>query len=141
VIDLAPWRERLGQAITDVPVMLAADADTIDDEGRTAPGIHLIPGRDRPRTAGVVPGNAHKFECDVLVLFVLLRGNSATGAELIDDLRLQREAVARALIDWQPDDADEEIQPRGGDIFRFSQSALTWIDVYQTAFWWGNQQS
>lgn len=133
MLDLAEWAERISTPTQGA--VLAADVDAAQ-QSRTLPSVVLVPGRDTVVSAPLSAGARHRIATEVLVVTGIRRGNQALGEKMVDELRQLRQPTLARLINWLPEGADIEVSWQGGRLLSLTSTALYWVDVFKTEYWW-----
>lgn len=138
MLSLEPWLERLNGAALGVQASLAADIKAAQ-QVRANPSLTLISGRERVTHQERHPRTLHKVSCEVMVVTGVARFGSARFGTAKDQLANLRQPVLSQLIYWQPPGAELPIRWNGGQLLAMTDSALFWVDVVSTDYWWADQ--
>ncbi|OLO06876.1 hypothetical protein BTW08_15400 [Salinicola sp. MH3R3-1] len=138
MLSLEPWLERLNAAELGVQASLAADIKAAQ-QVRANPSLSLVNGRDRVTHQERHPHTRHKVTTEVMVVTGVARYGSARFGNAADQLAAMRQPVLSQLIYWQPPSADLPIRWNGGQLLALTDSALFWVDVVSTDYWWADQ--
>ncbi|WP_110678724.1 hypothetical protein [Salinicola sp. RZ23] len=138
MLTLEPWLERLNATDLGVQASLAADVSAAQ-QVKALPSLTLISGRERVTHQERHPHTRHKVTTEVMVVTGVARFGSARFGTAKDQLAALRQPVLSQLIYWQPPGAELPIRWNGGQLLALTGSALFWVDVVSTDYWWNDQ--
>jgi len=133
MLSLMPWLERLNAQGGPV-VQLAADVDAAQNT-KEWPSRMLVLGRDTVEHHDMSDGVDHLVKPEVLLVTGIQRINLPLG-NTDDELTTLRRPMINSLINWMPDDCDNPIIWKRGQILTLKNHALFWVDVFTTEYWW-----
>lgn len=134
-MDLSPVVARLKEALVGfVAIGSAADIEAIGNGPVFTPSAFVAPMSESAEVDGEVGPFDQRVTTLFSVILVVSNVSDETGAAALGGLQAMRDQVMQALLGWSPDaEFGEPIYYHGGDLGRFADSQMWWVDRFTVA--------
>ncbi len=107
-----------------------AEFEAIAALPRSTPCAFVLPVSERALPSDVIGAQFQLHDCDLQVTYITRHAGDASGAAAADALTPLRQAVAAAIVGWNPPDCVGRIQFVQGSLVEFIDNATVWQDDF-----------